>query len=180
VPAVARFGRQLRSLIWRDTVAEQVDAELGFHLDMLTRELVESGMSAEAARVEARRRFGNLDAVNAQCRRLGLERERAERRTEYLDEFRQDVTHALRQLRRAPAFTAVSLLTLVLAIGANTAIFSAVSAVLLRPLPYPNADRLTVLWARAPGQDQLLIAYPDLQAWRERNRTFADIGLDRV
>ena len=180
MPAVARFGRQLRSLIWRDTVAEQVEAELGFHLDMLTRELVESGMSAEAARAEARRRFGNLDAVSAQCRRLGLERERSERRTEYLDEIRQDVFHALRQLRRAPAFTAVSLLTLVLAIGANTAIFSAVSAVLLRPLPYPDANRLTVLWARAPGQDQILIAYPDLQAWRARNRTFADIGLDRV
>ena len=114
------------------------------------------------------------------CRKLGLEHERDVRRTEYLAELRQDVTLALRQLRRAPAFTAVALLTLVLAIAANTAIYSAVSAVLLRPLPYPDAGRLVVLWASVGDQDQNLVSFPDLQEWRARNRTFVDIGVVRT
>jgi predicted permease len=180
MPAVGRFGRQLRSWFWRDPIAEQVGAELDFHLEMLTRELIERGMSPEAARAEARRRFGDRAAVDAACREIGLGHERDVERTEYLAELRQDATHALRQLRRAPAFTAVALLTLVLAIAANTAIYSAVSAVLLRPLPYPDAGRLVVLWSSVGGQPQSLVSFPDLQEWRARNRTLADIGLART
>jgi predicted permease len=179
VPAVRGLGRQLRSRIWRDSVAEQVDAELDFHLEMLTRELTEAGRSPEDARAEALRRFGDLAAVSATCRKIGLDRERSERRTEYLSELRQDAALAIRQLRRAPAFTAVALLTLVLAIGINTAIFSAVSAVLLRPLPYPEAGRLTVLWGSLGDGKRAMFSYPDLQEMRARNRTFDDIGLAR-
>ena len=180
MPAVGRFGRQLRSWFWRAPVADEVDAELDFHLDMLTRELIQQGLSPEAARAEALLRFGDRAAVDAACRKLGLEHERDVRRTEYLAELRQDVSLALRQLRRAPAFTAVALLTLVLAIAANTAIYSAVSAVLLRPLPYPDAGRLVVLWASVGDQDRNLVSFPDLQEWRARNRTFADIGVVRT
>ena len=121
-------------MFWRRSVADQVDEELDFHLAMVTRELVERGQSEPEARAEALRRFGDLAQVGARCRRLGLEHERNVRRAEYLSELRQDVRLALRHLQRAPAFTAVAVLTLVLAIGANTAIFSAVSAVLLRRL----------------------------------------------
>jgi putative ABC transport system permease protein len=180
MPAVGRFGRQLRSWLWRDPIADQVDAELDFHLEMLTRELIERGLSPEAARAEARLRFGDREAVDAACRKIGLGHERDQRRTEYLAELRQDAVHALRQLRRAPAFTAVALLTLILAIAANTAIYSAVSAVLLRPLPYPDAGRLVVLWAAADDQKRNLVSYPDLQEWRARNRTLADIGVART
>jgi len=179
MPAASGLGRQLRSLIWRDSVAEQVEAELDFHLEMLTRELEEQGRSREEARAEAIRRFGDRSQVSAACRKIGLERERSERRTEYLTELRQDAAHALRQLRRAPAFTAVALLTLVLAIGINTAIFSAVSAVLLRPLPYPAADRLTVVWGSLGDGRRALLAYPDFMDIRERNRSFEDLGLAR-
>jgi predicted permease len=147
---------------------------------MLTRELVEQGRSPADARAEALRRFGDLAAVSASCRKIGLDRERAEQRTEYLAELRQDAGHALRQLRRAPAFTAAAVLTLVLAIGVNTAIFSAVSAVLLRPLPYPAADRLTVVWSSMGNGRRALLAYPDLQEMRARNRTFDDLGVART
>jgi predicted permease len=180
MPAASGIGRQLRSLIWRDSVADQVEAELDFHLEMLTRELEQQGRTREEARAEALRRFGDRSRVSAACRKIGLERERSERRTEYLTELRQDASHALRQLRRAPAFTAAALLTLVLAIGINTAIFSAVSAVLLRPLPYPQASRLTVIWGSIGDGRRALLAYPDLMDMRARNRSFEDIGLARV
>src|SRR6476660_7880330 len=101
MPAVRGLGQQLRSRIWRDSVAEQVDAELDFHLDMLTLELVEQGRSPADARAEALRRFGDLAGVSASCRKIGLDRERAEQRTEFLAELRQDTAHAVRQLRRA-------------------------------------------------------------------------------
>ena len=177
---MGRFGRQLKSLLWRDSIAEQVDAELDFHLEMLTRELREQGLDRDAARTQALQRFGDIGAVNTECRKIGLKAEREARRTEYLAELRQDAAHALRQLRRAPGFTAVALLTLILAIGANTAIFSVVRAVLLRPLPYPSADRLAVLWASIGDQQRNLVSYPDVVEWRARNRTFADIGVART
>ncbi|MFL5494118.1 MAG: ADOP family duplicated permease [Gemmatimonadales bacterium] len=179
MPAIRTVGRQLKSLIWRDSIAEQVEAELDFHLEMLTRELMESGLSREAAYAQAVQRFGDLGAVASRCRKIGLQREREIRRTEYLDELRQDAGHALRQLRKAPGFAAVAILTLALAIGANTAIFSVVSAVLLRPLPYPAADRLTVLWAARGDQKQNLVSIPDVKEWRDRNRTFEDIEIVR-
>jgi putative ABC transport system permease protein len=174
-----RAGRQLKSLIWGDSIGDQVDAELDFHLEMLSQELMERGLSREAALTEARLRFGDMDAVNAACRKIGLETEREMRRTEYLSALRQDAGYALRQLRRAPGFTAVAILTLALAIGANTAIFSAVSAVLLSPLPYPAADRLTVLWAARGEQKQLLATMPDVKEWRARNHTFDDVAIAR-
>ena len=179
MPAIRTVGRQLKSLIWRDSIAEQVDAELDFHLEMLTRELMESGLSQEAAHAQALQRFGNLGAVTSTCRKIGLQREREMRRTEYLDELRQDGAHAVRQLRKAPGFAVVAIVTLALAIGANSAFFSVVSAVLLRPLPYPAADRLTVLWGARGDQKQTLVSIPDVQEWRARNRTFEDIGIVR-
>ena len=156
-----------------------MDEELDFHLEMVTRDLIARGWSEPDARAEARRRFGDLAAVGARCRKLGLEHERNVRRAEYLTELRQDVRLAFRHLRRAPAFAAVAILTLVLAIGANTAIFSAVSAVLLRPLPYPHADRLAAIWGTLGDSPRVLLSYPDLVEYRARSRTLDDLGIIR-
>src|SRR5919107_4355807 len=166
-------------MFWRRSVADQVDEELAFHLEMVTRDLVTRGRSEADARVEALRRFGDLAEVGARCRKLGLQHERRVRRGEYLAELRQDVRLALRHLRRAPAFTSVAVLTLVLAIGANTAIFSAVSAVLLRPLPYPHADRLVAIWGTMGDSPRVLLSYPDLVEYRTRARTLEDLGIIR-
>ena len=148
------FGKRLRSRIWRGSVDDEVDAELAFHVEMRARELVARGMTPEDARATAIRRFGDINRVNATCRREGRRRDRDMRRTEYLSEFAQDATFASRQLLRNPGFTLVAIVTLALGIGATAAIFSAVNAVVLRPLPVPNPDRILAVytnWRGSPG-----------------------------
>src|SRR5258705_13451833 len=89
-----------------------------------------------------------------------------------LEAFRDDCRYAIRGLRRAPGFTAVVVLTLALGIGANCAIFALVDAVLLRPLPFPNPDRLVMVWERSPASVHGRVAPLNLVDWRERNHTF--------
>jgi predicted permease len=119
-----------------------MDEELRHHLELETEALVAGGMTSEAAGVTARRRFGSVALVKDDCRESWGVRA--------LDMLTQDVRFALRNLRKYPSYTAVVLLTLALGIGANTAIFSVVHAVLLRPLPYANGDRLLEVRQQAP------------------------------
>src|SRR5262245_51691006 len=88
-----------------------------------------------------------------------------------------DLKYALRMLRRRPAFLAAAIGTLALGIGANTAIFTVISSVLLRPLPYPKADRLALVWQRLPQLPQIRVSYPDYLDWRERTRTFTGLAV---
>jgi len=151
---MTRFGRRLRSRFWRGSVADEVDAELEFHVEMRTRELEAEGLSHDAARQAALRRFGDIGRVNATCQSIGRQRDRDMRRTEYFTELSQDLTFAARQLLRNPGFTVVALLTLSLGIGATTAIFSAVNAVVLKPLPVPEPERILAVytkWSVGPG-----------------------------
>ncbi|HEV8238319.1 MAG TPA: ABC transporter permease [Thermoanaerobaculia bacterium] len=158
------------------TVPEEVEEELHFHLAMRARDLMDEGMSEEQARAEALRRFGDLSNVRAACRRLGEERERDRRRVELLAELRQDLIFGWRQLRRSPGFTAIATITLALGIGATTAVFGIVDAVLLRPLPFPAAERLV-----APQSHNLktgessTITYADYRDWRTAG-VFADVA----
>jgi predicted permease len=113
---------------------------------MRVREYVARGMAPDEARRAAFGRFGNVQRVNATCRAIGRQRDRDMRRTEYLSELTQDVSFACRQLLKQPGFTAVAVLTLALGIGATAAIFSAVHAVVLEPLPFPEADRILAIY----------------------------------
>ena len=135
-------GTRRRWRLWRTSVEDEVERELAFHLEMATRDLMEQGMTPTNARAEAERRFGNSASINAECRRYGEERDRREVRAEYRDEFRQDITFATRQLLRSRSFTVVAVVTLALGIGATAAVFSALDAVALRPLPFTDADRI--------------------------------------
>ena len=141
-----KFGRALRSAFWRGSVDEEIDSELEFHVEMRTRELVERGMDRDAARQAAIARFGDIRRVRTMCRDLGRRRNRDMRRTQYLAELKQDVAFACRQLLKAPGFTCVAIATLALGLGATTAIFSVVHAVVLRPLPFPGPDRVFAVY----------------------------------
>jgi putative ABC transport system permease protein len=155
-------------------VADEVDAELAFHVEMRTREYIARGLDPELARANAIGRFGDLQRVNETCRRIGEGRERDMRRAEWIQEMGQDARYALRQLARMPGFTAVAALTLAIGIGATTAIFSIVHAVVLKPLPFPEPDRLVRVYTNSRGTNSSTSA-ANFVAWRERSRSFSQI-----
>ena len=138
--------RSLRSWLWRVPLDQEVDEELAFHIEMRTRELVENGLDPRIAREMVLARLGDVNRLRRTCVDLGRKRDREMRVTRWIGERRDDVRFALRQLKAAPAFTAVAAITLALGIGANSAMFALADATLIRPLPYPDSDRLVMVW----------------------------------
>src|ERR1051325_5015706 len=155
---------------------EEVRREIELHLELRAREFEAQGMSPDAARRAALEAFGDRSAIEREVRELRGSTLRERGRRDRLGELMQDVRIALRGLARAPGFTAVALLTLAIGIGANSAIFGVVRSVLLRPLPYPGADRLVQLWSdhRAKGRaEPEWLTPPQFLDWQAGNRTFA-------
>jgi predicted permease len=128
---------RFRSLFRRTAVDDELDDELRFHLEMQTAKYVQAGLPREKARRQARLEFGGLDQVRGECQEA--------RGVTFAETIAQDVRFGLRMLRKSPAFTGAVIATLALGIGANTAIFSLVNAVLLRSMPVRNPDELVVL-----------------------------------
>ena len=158
-------------------IDREIDDEMSFHIDMVAAELIDGGVPPDEARSRARRQFGDVSRARQKLRteEQGLEKER--RRADLGNEIRQDLVFASRQLRRSPAFAVVAVLTLGLGIGATTAIFSAVDGVLLRPLPYPEADRLVRVFQTNKGQTERDDASPaNFADWQERNRSFTKLA----
>jgi putative ABC transport system permease protein len=163
---------RLDDLRSRPSVDDEVRSELDFHLEMVTRELIESGMRPDAARAEAMQRFGDRAAVDDACRRLGRQRERHRARAEYLLELKRDVQFALRQLARARGFTFVAIVTLALGIGATAAVFSVLRAVALRPLPYAEPDRIVSINGRSIDGSASSAGGAEFAAWSARTEAF--------
>jgi len=164
--------RSLRSWLWRVPIAKEVDEELAFHIEMRTRELIERGMDPKAAREIVLSRIGDLGQLKRTCEDLGKKRDRDMRLTQWLEELTDDVAVALRQLKASPAFTVVAVLTLALGIGANSAMFAVADATLLRPLPFPNADRLVMVSELRQDGTRGAANPLDFVDWSERARTF--------
>ncbi|AHG89258.1 permease [Gemmatirosa kalamazoonensis] len=169
--------RRYRRLFGSDVRAD-VDDELRYHLDMRAQELIDRGTPPESARAEALRAFGDLQAVSAECVTLGEAHDRERDRREWLGELRQDVTYAVRQLLREPAFTAIAVLTLALGIGATTAIFSAVRSVVLRPFPFAHPERVMMVSELWPGNNGS-VSDGNFVDWRARQTTFEKLSAEQ-
>jgi len=130
----------------RPDVRRDVSDEIRFHLDMRTQELIDQGMSAEEALREARRQFGDVASIEAECRDERRARTRERGRREWWRGLAMDLRYAVRSLRTNVGFTLAAVLTLGLGIGAAAAVFTVVDGVLLRPLPYADPSRLAMVW----------------------------------
>jgi putative ABC transport system permease protein len=133
-----------------EVVRDEVDEELHAHLDMRIEELRSKGLSLDDARREAVRQFGDLEATRRYCRRQDLDKENRVQRLLFVQDFFQDVKIGLRNLLRAPILTLTVVATVGLGIGATTAIFAAIHAALLQPLPYKDPGRLVRIYTDAP------------------------------
>ena len=142
--------QRLRSLLWRVPIEREVQEELDHHIELRTQELVDKGVDPIEARTQARRRIEQA-RVEAELTRLGRKRNTAWARRDWQDELRQDLTFAFRQLRAKPGFTLAAVLTLALGLGATTAIFSVVHAVVLKPYAYPDPDRVLLTFSLIRG-----------------------------
>jgi putative ABC transport system permease protein len=155
---------------------EDLAREIRAHLELETEERVAEGSSPEDARFAARRAFGNITRIREEARAIWT--------TVWLDQAHQDLRHALRMCARTPGFTAVALLTFALGIGATTAIFSVVHAILLRPLPFPDSDRVVRMTEEVPPAETTSgrprrggpLRVSDLPALRSKSHTLSHVG----
>jgi putative ABC transport system permease protein len=159
-----RLSRSLRRLLALLTFGvrdRDMDREMAFHLESMTREHLRAGMSEEEAEREALRRFGNVRRMK--------ERGHDVRSNQFVQDIARDVRHMSRGLRRSPGFTIAVVLTLALGIGANTAIFSVVDQLLLRPLPYPEGGNVVMVYERSRSDHSVSPA--NWIDWQRESRT---------
>jgi predicted permease len=155
---------RLRSLFRGGRVDDELTEELRFHLQAQIETNLAKGMTPEESRYAALRELGGLEQIREECRDM--------RRVNYIDNFVQDLRYALRTLRKSPAFATVAVLTLAVGIGANIAIFSLANAVLLRPLPYWQPDRLVHIDWQWEDFTAPWVTGEEYAFWREHSRVF--------
>lgn len=164
--ALVRFG----SLFHKEQLDHELGEELASHIALHIEDNLRAGMTPEEARRDALMKLGGLEQTK--------ENYRESRGLPFLESLSQDLRFALRMLRKSPGFTAIAVLTLALGIGANTVIFSAVNAVLLRPLPYPEPDRLFAVWSQSAtrGNEPMHVSAADFYDWRTQSHGFQSLS----
>jgi putative ABC transport system permease protein len=168
VTRLTQLWRRCLHYLRRDQFDRELEEEVRLHLEMKAEEYVADGMSPEEALRAARRQFGNETRMRELSRETwGFA---------MLDTLLQDVRFGARVLAKNRGFTAVAVLTLAFGIGMNTAIFSVVNAVLLRPLPYENSDELVQIWGTQPQLDTAPTSPANFLEWREQNRVFEHVA----
>lgn len=158
----------LSRLFTRKQLEAELDKELRFHFESQVADKVSSGVPENEARRLTRLEFGGIEQIKEACRE--------QRGTLWLETTLQDVFFALRQLRRNPSFTISAVVALTLGIGANAAVFSVVNAVLLKPLGYPDADRIVRFMTAWPGGSSNFASPVEFNFWRAQNSVFADVA----
>lgn len=170
MPSLPGLLIRLKALLKKQQADRDMVEEIQHHLALETQHNRELGMNTGDAARKARLDFGGIESVR--------EAERDARGVRWIEDFVGDVRYALRSLRRSPVLAGAAILTLALGIGANTAIFSAVNAVILRPLPFADPDRLYMLWEQNPekGWYKNVVAPANMLDWKEQVAAFEDMG----
>src|ERR1700732_4067274 len=161
---LSRFTSLLRNLFQRRRSDEALDAEVHGYVDMLADEKIRAGMNPEDARRAARIELGGVEQTKEQVREV--------RAGAWLEILVQDLRYGVRTLGRSAGSTVIAVLTLALGIGANTAIFSVIDTALLRPLPYPNPDRIAMLYARSPNGETGELSPADFLDYKNELQSF--------
>jgi putative ABC transport system permease protein len=166
---MSRLWSAIKNFFRRDHMERDLDAEVRSYAELLEEEKMRDGLNANDARRVARIEMAGPEQVKEEVR--------AARAGVWLETFWQDIRFGVRTLRKNPGFTAVAILTLALGIGANTAIFSLVNGVLLRPLPYQNPDRLTIVWEKNDDGTPENVGYATYLEWKALNKSFQELAI---
>ncbi len=166
---ISRLVRRMKAMVRGSELDGQLDHELQFHLDLEAAKYARQGLPPDAARTAALRAFGGVERVREECRDA--------RKTSWAETTARNARYALRLLRRQPGYAIAVIATLGLGIGANSAIFSVINGVLLKPLPYAESERLVLVRQSAPlaGQDQVPVSIRELYDYREQTSDFSGL-----
>src|SRR5260370_30111337 len=159
---------RIQSLLGRSSLEAELQREIDLHIEQLTKEYVRSGMNDSDARLAARREFGAIAHTKEECRDM--------RRVNFFEDLMKDLVYALRLLRKSPGFTLTAVLSLALGIGANTVVFSVINALVLKPLPVLDADR--IFFVNNSGHPSN--SFPNYRAIRDRNSVFQSLFSYRI
>ncbi|MFZ0664089.1 MAG: ABC transporter permease [Acidobacteriaceae bacterium] len=163
-----RLAARFRSLLGGARAEQDREREIASHLSLLEEEFLKQGLAPEEARRQAHLKLGNPTVIREEVRRMSS--------IVWLENLGRDIRYALRQLRRSPGFTIAAVLTLALGIGAAAAMFSVLEAVVLRPLPYRNADRIVFIKTKASAGYQQSESWPEYQDMRRLNSKFSVVA----